>query len=336
MLQQILYGSFWIRLGYRLSSVNVLVRAPSSHLLHRQVRESHSKIMRKFAVINCEDAPKWDGAENLLIEPFRDGVFNGYKFMDDDFIATGEKESWETFCVAAGDKLPSLDEAKNYDGFVLTGSHYSATQDDEWILTLARWLKDITQISQQSNVKRPRILAICFGAQITARALGGEAAKNPSGRMVTKAEKIFPTEAFFQMSYARDILKRDEERGVKVCPSGKATFSKTGTVIPEADCSTKGFFRILESHGDCVNALPPQAELLAYSDSAKCEIFRWKDSVLACQSHPEFTDDVMREKIYPDERGWLDQQETEEYHASLQLERHNLPLLKIMWRFLKG
>lgn len=112
-------------------------------------------------------------------------------------------------------------------------------------------------------------------------------------------------------------------------PSGRATFSEGRTPTPPKDCSSSNFFRILESHGDCVQSIPPEADLLAYSDTAHHEIYEWKGCVLACQSHPEFTTKVMEEKIYPEERGWLNEKEAAEYRKSLELERHNLPLLKV-------
>ena len=138
------------------------------------------------AVINCEDSPKWDGSEGLLIEPFQKGLFDGHRFLENDEPDGSDTEVWCTFNMPKGDELPSVEDAKQYAGFVITGSHYSATQNDDWVLRLSQWIKDVAEYSASQSGHHPRILAICFGAQVTARALGGEVGKNPSRRMVAK------------------------------------------------------------------------------------------------------------------------------------------------------
>jgi len=53
---------------------------------------------------------------------------------------------------------------------------------------------------------------------------------------------------------------------------------------------SKPSLTLLVSHGDCVHELPPNAELLAKSDSCCHEMFiaGTQRNILACQSHPEF------------------------------------------------
>jgi GMP synthase-like glutamine amidotransferase len=48
--------------------------------------------------------------------------------------------------------------------------------------------------------------------------------------------------------------------------------------------------KIMQTHGDCVLALPPGAEKLLTSDSCDCEAFYIPDKVLAVQGHPEYSE----------------------------------------------
>ncbi|CAK4083077.1 unnamed protein product [Aphanomyces euteiches] len=82
----------------------------------------------------------------------------------------------------------------------------------------------------------PRMYGGCFGHQIVAHALGGTAGYNP--RFVMKAETI------------------------KVLPAFSKVFAADVTAL-----------QLLEVHGDCVVSLPPEAELLATSDSCAHEAY---------------------------------------------------------------
>lgn len=59
-------------------------------------------------------------------------------------------------------KLPGLEDAEQYRGIFITGSHYSAYEDLPWINNLAEWLRSFLQ-RQHST----RIVAVCFGSQVT-------------------------------------------------------------------------------------------------------------------------------------------------------------------------
>ncbi|KAI0289422.1 hypothetical protein B0F90DRAFT_1868323 [Multifurca ochricompacta] len=68
---------------------------------------------------------------------------------------------------------PPSDTLDTYNGIVITGSAASAYEDVEWINRLVSWVADL-------SVQRPhiKIIGICFGHQIVARALGGECVSN--------------------------------------------------------------------------------------------------------------------------------------------------------------
>ena len=57
-------------------------------------------------------------------------------------------------------------------------------------------------------------------------------------------------------------------------------------------------FRVLESHGDAVNELPPEAELLVSSSTTKHEVYVVGDHIFAIQGHPEFTNSTLEGKSF--------------------------------------
>eukprot|EP00775_Hariotina_reticulata_P008888 gene8888-9066_t len=90
--------------------------------------------MRRVALLECEDAEKWEGYTEL--------------------VCKGE--------------LPSPEEAAAFDAVIVGGSHYSAYEQHEWIQKLLEFLPVVA--AQQQT----RIYGCCFGCQILARALGGQ------------------------------------------------------------------------------------------------------------------------------------------------------------------
>jgi GMP synthase-like glutamine amidotransferase len=84
---------------------------------------------------------------------------------------------------------------ENYDCIMLTGSAASAYDDIEWINSLAAY---IARVAANKNA-RSKIIGICFGHQIVARALGGQCVPNngiwevgPTAvRLTALGQKIF-------------------------------------------------------------------------------------------------------------------------------------------------
>jgi len=113
----------------------------------------------------------------------------------------------------------------------------------------------------------PKLVASCFGFQAVAHALGGEVGKNPSEKEVLQTEEIHLTSGFYNV-------------GCELFPSNRVV--------------------LLESHGDCVIRLPKNAELVGTSLSASHEIFLVGNSVLAMQSHPEWSTSEIVNKILPE------------------------------------
>ncbi|BDA46536.1 probable gamma-glutamyl peptidase 4 at N-terminal half [Coccomyxa sp. Obi] len=211
--------------------------------------------MPNFAVFDCEDAQKWSGHEKLYTEAFG-----------------GTEASWDVF--KCWDKeLPDLRVAEQYRGIFISGSHYSAYEDLPWINDLVTWLHDF--VDRQHST---RIVAVCFGCQVLARALGGKVGKNPSQRFVLTVEELQLTKALFGKEYFRAAVSQQ--------PTGKG------------DTELPATLKIIESHGDQVLELPPGAQLLASSATAPNEVWTMGDRVLAIQGHPEMAPEEALAKIH--------------------------------------
>ena len=103
----------------------------------------------------------------------------GQMFVD-LFSEPGQR--WEVHDVENGD-LPV--RVNDYDGFVITGSRFSAYDDIAWIRRLQQFIRRIFQ-------DEIPLIGICFGHQIIAQALGGEVRTNPRGWDVG-LRKLVPT-----------------------------------------------------------------------------------------------------------------------------------------------
>ena len=84
-------------------------------------------------------------------------VYGGYFNV---FVAAfGEEgEKWDLFRVVEGD-FPDMNDLKNYDGFVVSGSPYDAYGNDLWIIKLCFLLQTLDAMGK-------KVLGICFGHQV--------------------------------------------------------------------------------------------------------------------------------------------------------------------------
>lgn len=143
-------------------------------------------------------------------------------------------------------ELPRV--ANECDAYLITGSKAGVYDTDPWIHSLQTWIADFHQQSA-------KLIGICFGHQIIAHSLGGEAAKSPRGW------------------------------GVGVHATN---------VISNIETPDPGKLRLLYSHQDQVQTLPPGAQVLASSDFCQYAAFKIDHRVLSFQGHPEFTPEYLQ------------------------------------------
>ncbi len=149
-----------------------------------------------------------------------------------------------TYDVQVGPVPPN---PRDCDGWLISGSASSAYEPLEWIGSLESFLRRLV------DTHAPTV-AICFGHQAVAQAMGGTVAKAPAGWGVG----------------AHDYELLGPSQPWMVPPPG-------------------GRVRWIASHQDQVVELPDGAEVLAHTEHCPIAAYTLGDRLLAIQPHPEFT-----------------------------------------------
>ena len=152
--------------------------------------------------------------------------------------------------VHLGDALPPLRAGA---GVVVTGSPVMVTDGEPWSLAVEAWLRDAVAVGV-------RVLGVCYGHQLLARALGGEAADHGASSEVGTVE-------------------------VELTELGRADPLFDG--LPAT-------LVVQESHRQVVSRLPPGAELLAGNAHDPHQAFRVGHHAWGVQFHPEFDAGIVR------------------------------------------
>lgn len=171
-----------------------------------------------------------------------DFIPNYESLFVDLFASIGEHVSYRIFQTWQGE-LPSTVNPDEL--YLVPGSLDSAYDDKPWIVALVNWI-------ERAYCRGAKLMGVCFGHQVIARALGGEVRKYDGGFGAGVRES----------RVIDDEMKR---------------FFPDGTM------------RLLYSHHDQVISLPQEAVLCATSDFCKNESFRIGHQVVTFQGHPEFT-----------------------------------------------
>ncbi|KAH7123489.1 class I glutamine amidotransferase-like protein [Dactylonectria estremocensis] len=169
--------------------------------------------------------------------------------------------------VVKAQSYPSLGEI---DGIFLTAGKYAAYDEYPWASKLIGFLK-------QSYIGHIPILAICYGHQILARALGGTVIKNPKG---------------CELSVTR----------IDLTPSGIDLF--------ETD-----HLNLHQMHLDTVVDLPSGMQTLGSSAISEVQFMYEAGRVLGVQGHPEANGFIIKDNL--DSRFEKNLIEVEEYEAAL-------------------
>ncbi|CAA2998935.1 gamma-glutamyl peptidase 5-like [Olea europaea var. sylvestris] len=119
------------------------------------------------------------------------------------------------------------------------------------------WICKLLNLLKKLDGMKKKVLGICFGHQILGRALGGNIGRASSGW------DIGITNVYLQSSATFRSLK-----------------------LPAS-------LSIIECHRDEVLELPPNAEVMAWSNKTGIEMFRYGDHIMGIQGHPEYTKDIL-------------------------------------------
>lgn len=192
--------------------------------------------MLKLAILDAD----------ILYEPLQ-ALYHSYGQMFVNLLRRANAD-WDItiYSVINGEYPASPDD---HDAYLVTGSKYDSFADDDWIVQLR-------QYTQMLYAEAKPVVGICFGHQLLAHALGGEAARSDAG-------------------WGLGVMAYD------LCEHAAFT-------------EGEGPINLIISHQDQVRSLPAQARLLLSNDFCPYAGFYIPDKVLAIQGHPEFTTDYAK------------------------------------------
>ena len=161
-----------------------------------------------------------------------------------------ERGQFEVVDVEAGGPLPSRD---GYAGAIVSGSAAMVTDRLQWSERSAAWLREAAHAGFP-------LFGICYGHQLLAHALGGEAGDNPEGRRMGTFE----------------VELLDAAADDPLFAGLPARFAAQVT------------------HVQVARALPDGAVALARTGHDPLHAFRWGKATWGVQFHPEFSVRHMR------------------------------------------
>jgi GMP synthase (glutamine-hydrolysing) len=149
-----------------------------------------------------------------------------------------------------------LPDTMNFDGVLVSGTAAS-------VLDRAAWMGPLGDYLARAGEPGPPVLAVCFGAQIAADALGGRVEENPLGWEIGTV-----TVDLSEAGRADPLFDRLPER-----------------------------IEVQATHRDTIAALPRSAALLAGNRMAGAQAFGVGRRLRAVQFHPEATSAIVRQLI---------------------------------------
>jgi GMP synthase-like glutamine amidotransferase len=177
------------------------------------------------------------------------------------------------------------------DAYLITGSSSGIYEDEPWIRQLQDYVITL-------SARKKKLIGICFGHQLIAQALGGQAQKS--------------------------------EKGWGVGLSTSTVYISKSWMEP-----AKETFALLISHQDQVTALPPNAELIAGNDFSAYASYQIGNHILTFQGHPEFTPEYARQRMN-DRREIIGEQRYQQGMVSLNQNADHLLIAKWIINFVRG
>ena len=215
-------------------------------------------------------------------------AFGEYPDMFERLVRGADSSArFATWDVEAGIH-PSEGEIDSVDGFIITGSKSSVYDDKSWI-------RDLEGLIQTLHAKRKKMVGICFGHQIIAKALGGLVSKSEKGWGV--GINVYDlTDLPFEPADEAGMNKADAKR---TADSAQTHILEPQTLEPltlehknlEHKTLEHKTLKLVASHQDQVEALPPGARTIATNAHCENAGFVMGDHIFTLQGHPEFIPD---------------------------------------------
>lgn len=220
-------------------------------------------------------------------------AFGEYPDMFERLVRGADSSArFTTWDVEAGIH-PSEGEIDSVDGFIITGSKSSVYDDKSWI-------RDLEGLIQTLHAKRKKMVGICFGHQIIAKALGGLVSKSEKGWGV--GINVYDlTDLPFEPADEAGMNKADAKR---TADSGQTHVLEPQTLehktlehkpLEPLTLEHKNLehktLKLVASHQDQVEALPPGARTIATNAHCENAGFVMGDHIFTLQGHPEFIPD---------------------------------------------
>jgi GMP synthase-like glutamine amidotransferase len=215
-------------------------------------------------------------------------TFGEYPDMFERLVRGADSSArFTTWDVEAGIH-PSEGEIDSVDGFIITGSKSSVYDDKSWI-------RDLEGLIQTLHAKRKKMVGICFGHQIIAKALGGLVSKSEKGWGV--GINVYDlTDLPFEPADEAAMNKADAKR---TADSAQTHILEPQTLEPltlehknlEHKTLEHKTLKLVASHQDQVEALPPGARTIATNAHCENAGFVMGDHIFTLQGHPEFIPD---------------------------------------------
>lgn len=177
------------------------------------------------------------------------------------------------------------------DAYLITGSRYGVNDGFAWIAQLEEFVRRLYDANK-------KVIGICFGHQLIAKALGGKVIKWPNGWGVGMSQNRMLVQDPWMTPYQEHI-------------------------------------NLLVSHQDQVVEIPPHAEILSASDFCPNYMMQIGKQFFTVQGHPEFSKAYSRDLIGSRE-DILSKELYSQSLKSLELLEDSALLARWITRFLQG
>ena len=135
----------------------------------------------------------------------------------EDWIKDGLRALDQEIEVINIQKKAQLPNPENYSGIILTGSHATIMDREEWSERTAAWIPKVLE-------KKIPLLGICYGHQLIAHAMGGLVDNNPRGSefgtmeiTLTEAAK---TDLLFENLPSKMVVHTGHSQSIVKLPQG--------------------------------------------------------------------------------------------------------------------